>query len=222
MMISPEMFYEIELKGKSADEIQAKIRGLKNKMGRLKSDIESQKTSFEPVSQPSPATKLACYRLYLARAKQALIDAGGEYTLSQREESIQSFDESLPFIEQINFTYGGYLQGCEQRTLSFSGDNLSLKIDHMRQESNEMEPIFKEFPSAKMDFLDAFASLHIGEWKSEYNNYGVLDGSFWSLEIRFNNGHKTVRKTGSNAFPYNFDDFCELMRCEENDDFSGE
>lgn len=222
MMISPEMFYEIELKGKSADEIQAKIRGLKNKMGRLKSDIESQKTSFEPVSQPSPATKLACYRLYLARAKQALIDAGGEYTLSQREESIQSFDESLPFIEQINFTYGGYLQGCEQRTLSFSGDNLSLKIDHMRQESNEMEPIFKEFPSAKMDFLDAFASLHIGEWKSEYNNYGVLDGSFWSLEIRFNNGHKTVRKTGSNAFPYNFYDFYELMRCEENDDFSGE
>ncbi len=222
MMISPEMFYEMELKGKSAEAIQAKIRGLKNKMGRLKSDIESQKTSFEPVSQPSPATKLACYRLYLARAKQALIDAGGEYTLSQREESIQSFDESLPFIEQINFTYGGYLQGCEQRTLSFSGDNLSLKIDHMRQESNEMEPIFKEFPSAKMDFLDAFASLHIGEWKSEYNNYGVLDGSFWSLEIRFNNGHKTVRKTGSNAFPYNFYDFYELMRCEENDDFSGE
>lgn len=222
MMISPEMFYEMELKGKSAEAIQAKIRGLKNKMGRLKSDIESQKTSFEPVSQPSPATKLACYRLYLARAKQALIDAGGEYTLSQREESIQSFDESLPFIEQINFTYGGYLQGCEQRTLSFSGDNLSLKMDHMRQESNEMEPIFKEFPSAKMDFLDAFASLHIGEWKSEYNNYGVLDGSFWSLEIRFNNGHKTVRKTGSNAFPYNFNDFYELMRCEENDDFSGE
>lgn len=222
MMIDPEMFYEMELKGKSAEAIQAKIRGLKNKMGRLKSDIESQKTSFEPVSQPSPATKLACYRLYLARAKQALIDAGGEYTLSQREESIQSFDESLPFIEQINFTYGAYLQGCEQRTLSFSGDNLSLKIDHIMQESNEMEPIVKEFPSAKMDFLEAFDSLHIGEWKSEYNNYGVLDGSFWSLEIRFNNGHKTVRKTGSNAFPYNFNDFYELMRCEENDDFSGE
>ena len=222
MMIGPEMFYEMELKGKSAEAIQAKIRGLKNKMGRLKSDIKSQKTSFEPVSQPSPATKLACYRLYLARAKQALIDAGGEYPLSQREKSIQSFDESLPFIEQINFTYGGYLQGCEQRTLSFSGDNLSLKIDHMRRESNEMEPIFKEFPSAKTDFLEAFASLHIGEWKSEYNNYGVLDGSFWSLEIRFNNGHKTVRKTGSNAFPYNFYDFYELMQCEGNDDFSGE
>lgn len=214
MMISPERYYEMELKGKSADEIQSKIRGLKNKMGRLKSDIKSQKTSFEPVSQPSPATKLACYRLYLARAKQALIDAGGEYPLSQREKSIQSFDESLPFIEQIDFTYGGHLQGYEQRTISFCGENISLKIDHKMQESNEVAPIVKESPSAKTDFLDAFASLHIGEWKSEYKNCGVLDGSFWSLEIRFNNGHKTVRKTGSNAFPYNFDDFCKLMQCE--------
>ena len=214
MMISPERYYEMELKGKSADEIQSKIRGLKNKMGRLKSDIKSQKTSFEPVSQPSPATKLACYRLYLARAKQALIDAGGEYPLSQREKSIQSFDESLPFIEQIDFTYGGHLQGYEQRTISFCGENISLKIDHKMQESNEVAPIVKESPSAKTDFLDAFASLHIGEWKSEYKNCGVLDGSFWSLAIRFNNGHKTVRKTGSNAFPYNFDDFCKLMQCE--------
>lgn len=214
MMISPEMYYEMELKGKSADEIQSKIRGLKNKMGWLKSAIESQQTSLVPVNQPSPATMLACYRLYLARAKQALIDARGEYPLSQQEKRIQSFDESLPFIEQIDFTYGGHLQGYEQRTISFCGENISLKIDHKMQESNEVAPIVKEFSSAKTDFLDAFASLHIGEWKSEYKNCGVLDGSFWSLEIRFNNGHKKVRKTGSNAFPYNFDDFCKLMQCE--------
>lgn len=69
MMISPEMFYEMELKGKSAEAIQAKIRGLKNKMGRLKSDIESQKTSFEPVSQPSPATKLAIDFIWPGRNK---------------------------------------------------------------------------------------------------------------------------------------------------------
>lgn len=31
MMIGPEMFYEMELKGKSAEAIQANIRGLKNK-----------------------------------------------------------------------------------------------------------------------------------------------------------------------------------------------
>lgn len=41
MMISSEGFYEKELKGKSVDEIQSKIRGLKNETGRLKSLIES-------------------------------------------------------------------------------------------------------------------------------------------------------------------------------------
>lgn len=43
MMISPEMYYEMELKGKSADEIQSKIRGLKNKIGRLKSESSLNK-----------------------------------------------------------------------------------------------------------------------------------------------------------------------------------
>lgn len=70
MMISPEMFYEIELKGKSADEIQAKIRGLKNKMGRLKSDIESQKRALsQSANLPQQRSLLAIDFIWPGRNK---------------------------------------------------------------------------------------------------------------------------------------------------------
>ena len=40
MMISPEAFYEINLKGKTADQIMTIIRGLKQELGRLKNIVE--------------------------------------------------------------------------------------------------------------------------------------------------------------------------------------
>lgn len=220
MMISPEGFYEEELKGKSADEIQSKIRGLKNEIGRLKSVIESQETNLEPFSCPLPSTRLACNRLYLARAKQALFDAGGKYKLSQQEKRIQYFDESIPFIEQIYLLYGGHFYGHENRTITFSEETVFLNVDYVLQASQDKKPFIREFPGIKMDFLEAFASLHIGEWRAKYCNYHVLDGDAWNLAIRFSNGHREVKKIGLNAYPYNFNDFYELMKLEENDDFS--
>lgn len=221
MMLSPEGFYEMELKGKSADEIQLKIRGLKNEIGRLKSLIESQEIDPMPFTCPMPATQIACYRLYLKRAIQALLDAGGQYDLSQQEKLIQYFDESIPFIGKIEFSYGGFLYGYEKRTITISGENLSLDVDYNFQIPKDKEPFAREFSGIKTPFLETLASLHIGEWDNEYCDYNVLDGSDWDLSISFSNGHRLVKKSGSNAYPYNFDDFYDLMKLEENDEFSG-
>lgn len=158
-MISPEKFYEMKLKGKSADEIQSRIRGLKNEIGRLKSLIESQEINLEPLACPLSSTRLACSRLYLARAKQALSDAGGQYKLSRREKRIQSFDKSIPFIEQIEFSYGGDFYGYENRTITISEKNVSLNVDYVWQASEDKKPFFKKFSRMKKDYLEAFASL---------------------------------------------------------------
>lgn len=40
MMISPEGYYEMNLKGKSEKEIRSAIRGLKNEIGHLKNTME--------------------------------------------------------------------------------------------------------------------------------------------------------------------------------------
>lgn len=40
MMISPESYYEMNLKGKTAEQIMSAIRGLKNEIGHLKNVME--------------------------------------------------------------------------------------------------------------------------------------------------------------------------------------
>ena len=57
--------------------------------------------------------------------------------------------------------------------------------------------------------------LHIGEWRSSYNperfGYEFLDGTQWELEIHYNNEAKPFKSNGSNSFPYNFNEFQELL-----------
>lgn len=53
--------------------------------------------------------------------------------------------------------------------------------------------------------------------KKRYDNWNVLDGYSWRLNICFSNGHKVMKKEGSNDYPDNFDDFYQLLKLEEND-----
>lgn len=67
----------------------------------------------------------------------------------------------------------------------------------------------------KDEFLEGLRGLHIGEWRRNYDTrrfgYEVLDGTQWELEIFFSDGHKPVKKYGSNSYPYNFNKFLELL-----------
>ena len=53
MMISPEGYYEMNLKGKSEKEIRSAIRGLKNEIGHLKNIMEHPEYGSEPLIHPS-------------------------------------------------------------------------------------------------------------------------------------------------------------------------
>lgn len=49
----------------------------------------------------------------------------------------------------------------------------------------------------------------------------VCEGTQWDLEIKFNNGHKSVKYNGDNSYPYNFDKFTMLFgidNTEEDED----
>ena len=59
--------------------------------------------------------------------------------------------------------------------------------------------------------MQALQDLHFGEWKSQYVNLGVLDGTQWSLELHFSNGQRTVSFSGSKSYPYILADFCSLI-----------
>lgn len=210
MMISPELFYDQELKGKSLSQILSKIRGLKNEIGRLKNLIESPDYNGLIVGYPTLHTQLGCNQLYLEKAKEALSEAGGTYHPSKAEQRAAKIDGSIPYLSNLVFSIGGYFDGHVTTTIAFYDECMKVNKEHLYElESDEEQTV--DYPDNKESFMQALQDLHFGEWKSQYVNLGVLDGTQWSLELHFSNGQRTVSFSGSNAYPYNFDDFCSLI-----------
>lgn len=74
MMVSPEWYYEENLKGKTVDELKSQIRSLKRKIRQLQKEIDYPKTEGRIVC-PSPDVQLKMHCLYLQEAAKALMDA---------------------------------------------------------------------------------------------------------------------------------------------------
>ena len=219
MMMSPDTFYEIKLKGKNAAQIMTVIRGLKQEIGRLKNIAEHPDYHIrEVVTCPSEITQIYCSRKYLERAKQALIEAGGEYIPSLAEQKAMEFDANIPYINKVVFSIGGFFSGYETKTYTIDGDKVHRHVEHslILTPSNigdgKIEPLDKE------EFLSELKDLHIGEWRKNYNTrrfgFVVMDGTQWELNIYFANGHKPVKISGDNAYPYNFDSVLDLFEIE--------
>lgn len=73
MMVSPEWYYEENLKGKTADQIGAVVRSLKRKCHHLHKVVANPKDyQQEWMICPDPEVQLAMYQLYLQKALEAL------------------------------------------------------------------------------------------------------------------------------------------------------
>lgn len=220
MMISPETFYEMNLKGKSAEEIMAVINGLKRKISKLKNIIEHPNYPAREVAIfPSESTQVSLSRWYLERAKQALEEAGGTYVSSAAEKKAIDFDNNIPFINKIEFCIGGFFDGFKNKTYTIDGDEIHIHIEHSYiPELSNVGDDKLEKPDKDI-FLDTLEELHIGEWRKHYDlkryGYFVMDGTQWHLEIYFSNGHKPVKIYGDNAYPYNFDKLLDLFEINE-------
>ena len=211
MMISVESFYEQNLKGKTAAKILSVIRGLKREISRLKKAIANP--DMECIAEPSDDVRLFCTRKYLERAKQALIEVGGVYTPSKAEQKAEEFDANIPHIRKVEFCIGGYFGGYEARTYTVEGDRLRMFFAFSRYEPYSDAEVHLQMQ--KDEFLARLADLHIGEWRRNYVNPCVLDGTEWDLRIEYSNGHKPIKIEGINEYPYNFDKLKELFDIEE-------
>ena len=213
MMISPETYYEMNLKGKSQEEIMKKIRSLKIQIGQLKRSIENTDDMVLEVF-PSRLTRLKCDRDYLERAIRAYEEAGGEYVRSKAEQKDHDFNEALDSMSQLMFTIGGFFCGQETRTFTVSDGQVLVDVEKtmISMDKEEYGPYRKE------EFISGIKALHIGEWKRTYNDLLVMDGTQWELDIYYNNGRRPTKISGSNAYPYNFDDLKEFLEVEMGDE----
>lgn len=217
MMISPEAYYEFQLKGKDAAAIKTAIRSLKRDISRLKNVMEHP--DYQPTIMPKEDTRIWCDRLNLERAKEALRELGEEYTPTKAEFKALQFDESIPEISSISLEIGGYFSGYQIYKLTVAENAIQRSvegmlhhpIDEQTGQSNlgDLEDLSVE------DFREALADLHIGEWRKRYDTerfgFGVLDGTQWELKIEYNGARKTLEFFGSNAYPYNFEQVKDLF-----------
>ena len=215
MLVSPDYYCKENLKGKSAKQIMSAIRGMKNKMGHLKNIMEHPNYNDEYHTCPSEATILSWTRECLEIAKEALVEAGGVYKPSQAEIRAEEVQDNLHSISKIIFSIGGYFGGDETRTVLIDSNKPNVCITHSLGFSPEEQQEDFPFPIDKDEFLDELSRLHIGEWRRSYYperfGYTVLDGTQWELEIHFSNNTKPFISYGSNSFPYNFNEFQELL-----------
>ena len=216
MMISPEAFYEENLKGKSAGEILRVIKSLKREINRLKKIAESNDVLPEKMIDPDPLTQIKVYRDYLERAKVAFAEAGGEYKPTKAEMKDQEFNEALRLMKKFVFEYGGFCGGYETHTYTFVGEKVLFDLRH-RMDMEIFDPPEEE-PFPKDYFLERLAELHIGEWKNNYMNPSILDGTQWGIDIEYEGERKPVHIDGSNKFPYNFDDLLGFLGVDNEDD----
>ena len=214
MMISPETYYEMNLQGKSPKEIMEKIRSLKIQIGQLKRSIEKTDDIVCEVF-PGRLTRLKCDRDYLERAIQAYEEAGGEYVRSKAEQKDHDFNEALDSMSKLVFTIGGFFCGHETRTFTISDDQVLVDVEKTMISMDKEE---EYGPYRKEEFISGIKALHIGEWKRTYNDLLVMDGTQWELDIYYNNGRRPTKISGSNAYPYNFDDLKEFLEVEMEDE----
>lgn len=219
MMISPETYYEENLKGKSADEISKEIRKLKRTITKLKRIAEHP--DYVCKMCPSEETQISCNYLYLERAKQALAQLGAEYQPTKSELKAIEFDENIANISKIIFSIGGFCCGEELVEVTITDDTAELKYGHSYIPTKP-DAFDKIETIDKADFIAELKQLHIGEWRKNYNTkrfgYTVLDGTQWELEIHYSNDKKPVKIYGDNAYPYNFDRLKDLLMCDDSEE----
>lgn len=220
MMISPEIYHAMELKGKSQQEVLKAIRSLKREISSLKKELEDRSQEPKVIMMPSPLTRIKCCRDYLEMAKRAYAEAGGIYEHTKAEQKDQAFNESLKYMKRFIFYYGGFFGGYEKRTYTISNEKVLFDLDHSLYLQPSNLPVYESF--TREEFIEGITVLHIGEWKESYVDPLVLDGTQWSIDIEYEDDRKPVNIDGSNAFPYNFDDLLEFLEINDADDEEGD
>ena len=208
MMISPESYVEMELAGKPADKVLSKIRGLKREIAKLKNQAEDPYNHIKHIC-PSPQVQIDVMRDYLKEAKKYYASIGGEYVPSASEKRAEAFNSGLEHITVITIVYGGYCDGSETRTLSRDGDKIVVEREFYNGARDDGRVLYEDMKWK--DLLENLSSVHMGEWKSKYDDPDTTDGTQWSVDIRYDNGIPAKHYWGSNKFPYNFERFLELM-----------
>ena len=207
MMISPECYYDLYLRGKTKEEIASEIKKLKRDISDLKKVLEDPLVYETAVIYPAPQTQLWYSLEYLDKAVKAYEDAGGIYVPAKGEQRAAAFNELIPQITKITYETGGFSQGLTIRTIQIHSDCVTVSADRRFSDAPGYE---EQISMSKEEFLNQLRKIRIGEWKHHYEQQYICDGTQWRIVIEYIGNHKPAVYEGDNAFPFSFELFRDL------------
>lgn len=241
MMISPMEFYERYIDGKSIDEVRKIINKLRKENRDLIKILEDPRLIVSPICAPHPKTKISMNLEYINEARNYIFEKNGELYMNKKEENAFIFSQSIEHIDTISLLITSFSSPKEPIIIKFVGD-MVVSVPRWYLEEFEYEiSKFNEFDisekeritilsqneyitvlhTTKQVFLRSFDELNIGAWDKTYStlkyDMEILDGTQWELTITYKSG-KVAKYGGSNAYPYNFDDLCQLFGIDNSDE----
>ena len=103
-------------------------------------------------------------------------------------------------LVRIEFMIGGCFSGYDTVVIRRDGENMALCVSHM---PNYGVPVYvREYSGREWDALMKlmFEKVYVQDWKREYTDNLVLDGTQWSLVMTFIGG-LSLEFSGSNDYP---------------------
>ncbi|GIN59105.1 hypothetical protein J8TS2_34240 [Lederbergia ruris] len=134
----------------------------------------------------------------------------------------------IPPIEEmttLEFSKGGYNDDSHYVYIDASDEDKSIKyglsklghgsLDIKEVTVNELDEgqklKFIPLSDEKWDeLLGELVQLKMEKWKDDYDDLSVLDGIQWGITIDYPD-NQSVRISGSNDYPKNWDDFINLL-----------
>ncbi|MDN4609000.1 hypothetical protein [Sporosarcina highlanderae] len=118
-------------------------------------------------------------------------------------------------IKILKASVGGFFEG----NYNFEINLTTHEVLWSHWLGGEEELMIKTISAAEVKkFMRELQALRIMEWKKKYSDPRILDGTQWSLEIVTDG--LTIKKSGSNQFPNEWDGFCKLIREITENEFS--
>ena len=121
-----------------------------------------------------------------------------------------SVEETKKLVNEVYCVYRQFLFGDDEIDIKKDADKVTVKIKSMQNH------IDIEYCISQTEW-DSFISklyddIHINNWKTIYNpeKLMMMDGARWEIQISFDGGEKRIYK-GDNTYPYNWDDFTNLL-----------
>jgi hypothetical protein len=107
----------------------------------------------------------------------------------------------------LRFAYGGFFQGY--RTLEWRDGALTY-VESRSAEDDEPKARLAPTDAEWGTFAARLDALGVHRWNQAYVDPDVLDGQQWTLAIDWPHG-RSVRSSGSNAYPETFDAFVQAV-----------